>query len=113
MLTKQHIQWAIDNIDSLVNANHVTPQWLEQQHNEGFFYDVALDREGFFVIPNDIIENNVVSHHVDFDFGDTSSDGILLDNVRPDVNINQFKTALLAALKQILQTMKGNKHDAL
>lgn len=86
----------IKNIDSIVTKEHVNNE--SDLIDDNFNFAITLELEGYWLLPDG-----------QFDFGDTQSNGIQLNNVSPLMEIETFKTNLLNNLNQIvLELQKGD-----
>lgn len=95
-MNKDQIEYAIKNYKEIAKRELYTKSMIEADHKDGFFYDDALDSEGFF-----IISNGDEPDEIDFDYGDTSSDGLLLEGANPMDPLSKFQKDLLKALKKL------------
>ena len=97
-LTTAQIEYAIDHCQAIAKQQHYTDEMVNADHKNGFYYDDALEYEGFFIIP---VGNQPPD--IDFDYGDTSSNGELLDQTNPMAPIPEFAKQLRADLKRLLE----------
>lgn len=95
-MNKGQIEYAIKNYKEIAKQELYTKSMIESDHKDGFFYDDALDSEGFFIIPD-----GDEPDEIDFDYGDTSSDGLLLKGANPMDPLPKFQQDLLEALKKL------------
>lgn len=97
-LTVAQIKYAIDHRHAIAEQQHYTNEMINADHENGFYYDDALEYEGFFIIPTG---NNPPD--IDFDYGDTNSDGEVLDQTNPMAPIPEFTENLRADLERLLK----------
>lgn len=96
-LTVAQIKYAIDHCSKIVEQQHYTDEMSKADHKNGFYYDDALEYEGFFIIPV-----GDKPQDIDFDYGDTNSGGEVLDQTSPMAPIPDFTENLRADLEQLL-----------
>lgn len=96
-LTVAQIKYAIDHCDEIAEQQHYTDEMAKADHEDGFYYDDALEFEGFFIIPV-----GDEPQEIDFDYGDTNSYGEVLDQASPMAPIPEFTENLRADLKRLL-----------
>ena len=96
-MKKEQLEYAIKNYKEIAKQEHYTKKMIAEDHADGFFYDDALDAEGFFLLS---VGNE--PYDIAFDYGDTSSNGILLHGVDPRDSLSEFQKDLLKALNSIL-----------
>ena len=97
-LTVAQIKYAIDNCDEIAEQQYYTDEMAKADHESGFYYDDALEYEGFFIIPV-----GDKPQDIDFDYGDTNSDGEVLDQTSPMAPIPDFTENLRADLERLLK----------
>lgn len=98
-ITEEILLKALDEIDDIVEKEHVTSEFLEEHFLQtGFDYNRSLDYEGFFIIP--------CGDSYTFDYGDTCSGGVLL-NCDPREDKEDFRVSLKEALEEELNSVRN------
>lgn len=97
-LTVAQIKYAIDHCSKIAEHQHYTDEMVAADHKSGFYYDNALEYEGFFIIPV-----GDKPQDIDFDYGDTNSDGEVLNQANPMAPIPDFTENLRTDLKRLLK----------
>ena len=90
--TRQDLQSILDNIEDVVNWEHVAnPDTLVDNN---FDYNQGLDTEGYYLLP-----------YGEFDYGNTQSNGVMLVGVDPREDKQEFKDMLYMTVKAIIDTL--------
>lgn len=97
-LTIAQIKYAIDHCSKIAEQQHYTDEMTEADHEDGFYYDDALEYEGFFIIPVGDKPPDIA-----FDYGDTNSGGEVLDQTNPMAPMPDFTEKLRADLERLLK----------
>ena len=102
----EDVEESIQYIDKIVEREYVGSQAeAEKQNYFGTSLAYHLEQEGYYMIPMGI-------YGVAFDYGDTSSGGILLKDCMPYGDKDTFKTKLLGILNEMKNILSNEQSPA-
>ena len=94
--TARDIEKAIENINTIVEMEYVgtESEAMENEYIEGYSFVEFIDQEGYFMIPMGYLG-------ISFDYGDTSSGGIMLPFAPYGETKEKFKRDILNLLLEV------------